>query len=246
MKRMIVVIAGLLTMAAPFAFGQDKPEHWGVVSRNTIGSGIAQLRNGPAVIVQPGGQESDPPFGKGSLGIEVTGCPQQATAASQEKVDFGNEVDFYGNPLSGLTAVGYYVFQTGENASHRCSGDVGNSNPNNLPNIHIEVTGAAGTTYTTLVWVPDGTGLTVNQWSPYIDATTNGQWYFTGTAGTNSGCNSGTMCSFAHAVSFGGNILSIAVGKGRDYTWVGAVDGLRINKKSYDFEADGVHERDAK
>jgi hypothetical protein len=35
-------------------------------------------------------------------------------------------------------------------------------------------------------------------------------------------------------------IYTVAVGKGRDKAWVGAVDGLRINDKTYDFEANGV------
>ncbi|WP_282190293.1 hypothetical protein HEP84_55815 [Streptomyces sp. RLB1-33] len=38
-------------------------------------------------------------------------------------------------------------------------------------------------------------------------------------------------------------IHSAAVGKGRDHLWTGAVDGLRINKYVYDFEADGVKAR---
>lgn len=36
---------------------------------------------------------------------------------------------------------------------------------------------------------------------------------------------------------------SVAVGKGRDNAWVGAIDGLRINNTIYDFEADGVKSR---
>ncbi|MFJ1606256.1 hypothetical protein ACIOHS_23185 [Streptomyces sp. NPDC088253] len=38
-------------------------------------------------------------------------------------------------------------------------------------------------------------------------------------------------------------IYTAAVGKGRDHLWAGAVDGLRINKYVYDFEADGVRVR---
>lgn len=41
-------------------------------------------------------------------------------------------------------------------------------------------------------------------------------------------------------------IYSVAVGKGRDNEWHGAIDGLRINDKLYDFEADGVKRKDAK
>ena len=38
----------------------------------------------------------------------------------------------------------------------------------------------------------------------------------------------------------GATVLTAAVGKGRDYMWIGAVDGLRINQNVYDFEPDGV------
>ncbi len=41
-------------------------------------------------------------------------------------------------------------------------------------------------------------------------------------------------------------MYTAAVAKGRDNAWVGAVDGFRINKKLYDFEADGVKDKDAK
>jgi hypothetical protein len=33
------------------------------------------------------------------------------------------------------------------------------------------------------------------------------------------------------------------VGKGRDFSWQGAVDGLTINDTVYDFEESGVFER---
>ena len=35
-------------------------------------------------------------------------------------------------------------------------------------------------------------------------------------------------------------ILSVAVSKGRDYFWSGAVDGLRVNDTVFDFEERGV------
>jgi hypothetical protein len=43
----------------------------------------------------------------------------------------------------------------------------------------------------------------------------------------------------------GAKILTVAVGKGRDYAWVGAVDGLTINGTVYDFEPFGVQEHAA-
>ena len=40
-------------------------------------------------------------------------------------------------------------------------------------------------------------------------------------------------------------ILTVAIAKGRDYEWSGAVDGLRINSTVFDFEETGVFARDA-
>ena len=48
----------------------------------------------------------------------------------QEKAAFGNEVDFFGDEVSGLTRAGFRVFQTGENA------DI---SPGNMPNITLEI-----------------------------------------------------------------------------------------------------------
>ncbi|MFE1286345.1 hypothetical protein [Streptomyces sp. NPDC058751] len=47
-------------------------EHWGVIARNTIGSPVAALRDGPYGSYQvQGNNASSPPYGKGSLGIQV-------------------------------------------------------------------------------------------------------------------------------------------------------------------------------
>lgn len=198
----------------PFRDGKDV--HWGVVSRNTIGSPVAALRDGPFV-PGPGGE---PPFGDGSLGVEVAAVP-----GSIEKVDFGNEVDFFGDSLAPLSKVGFFVFQTGESGAA------------NMPNIRIEIA-PTGTGYTTMVWNP-GPSLVANRWSDFIDATSNGSWYFTNGLG---GCSLATPCSFAVAKSKvpAATIYTINVGKGRDSAWVGAIDGLRLNNTIYDFEADGV------
>jgi hypothetical protein len=42
-------------------------------------------------------------------------------------------------------------------------------------------------------------------------------------------------------------VLSVAIAKGRDNEFQGAVDGLRLNTKVYDFEAqsEGVKEKNA-
>jgi hypothetical protein len=245
------IIAGGVSAAAPGPGAPSsaaKSEHWGVITRNTIGSPVADLRDGPYVAGT--GDAVKPPFGKGSLGIEVADSSlAPVDGQTAEKVDFGNEVDFFGDPVLAINQTGFHVFQTGENAGPPGGG------PRNMPNIRFEInpnkTGCA-TTFTTMVWVPDPAPV-VNRWSGYLDATTTGQWYFTGTAGVCTGCNQVTMCTFTVAKAQLNDgppdptIYTVAVGKGRDNRWVGAIDGFRINSKIYDFEDEphGVHERGA-
>jgi hypothetical protein len=190
------------------------PSNWGIIDRNTIGSPDMALRQGPAT----------PPLGLGSLNILV--------GSGSEKAAYGNEVDFTGDSLSGLTSVGFSVYQTGEDQTT-------NGGPTNLPNIAIEVNPHTARSFSTLVFVPNGTA-TANSWNAFTQD--DGQWYFTGGFGTDSGCNQTTMCSFAAAKAAApdATILSVAVDKGRDDAWQGAVDALRINSKVYDFEPNGV------
>jgi hypothetical protein len=222
-------------------------EHWGVITRNTIGSPVAELRTGPYGSFGVTGPAGRPPFGKGSLGIYVA---DRATslASPAEKVDYGNEVDFYGDRVLALNQVGYHVFQTAEN--------VGYGGGRNLPSIRFEIDANLNTlpadNFTTMVWVPDAvpTG-SLNRWSGYIDATTNGNWYFTGAEEAATGCTQAFNCNFAQAkaaLNDGGNepiFYTVAVGKGRDNIWVGAVDGFRLNSDIFDFEATGVRVRSA-
>lgn len=224
--------------------GGGQRDHWGVITRNTIGSPVAELRNGPFGSFGVTGPAARPPYGEGSLGIEVSVVPTTPTAFA-EKIDFGNEVDFFGKPVSGLTRVGFHVFQTGENISYGGAA--------NLPNIRFEIDpnlASNGTTYSTLVWVPAALPpASTNQWSPFIDATQNGTWFLTGAAGTATNCHLGNQCTFTAvkaALEDGGDpatIYTAAVGKGRDSMWIGAVDGLRINETLYDFEPSGVKAR---
>jgi hypothetical protein len=227
--------------ASALADGNHKGEdHWGVITRNTIGSPVAALRNGPFGSFGVRGPAARPPYGQGSLGIEVSDRSTSLTPPS-EKVDFGNEVDFYGHPVLGLNRVGFHVFQTGENIAY--------GGAKNMPNIKFEIdpnlTLAPTNHYSTMNWVPDASPVT-NKWSPYLDATTTGRWFLTGNAGTVTGCDQTDMCTFQDlkaALNDGGvapTIHTAAVGKGRDYMWIGAVDGLRINQNVYDFEANGV------
>ncbi|MEU9976790.1 hypothetical protein [Streptomyces sp. NPDC051014] len=218
-------------------------DHWGVITRNTIGSPVAALRSGPFGPIGVPGPQAGPPYGEGSLGLEVADRSTSLSPAA-EKASFGNEVDFYGNRVLGLDRVGFHVFQTAENVSYGGAA--------NMPNLTFEINpnlaAAPGTTYASMVWTP-GPSPVVGRWSSYLDATTTGSWHLTGSAGTATGCTLSTPCSFAGlkaALNDGGaepTAYSVAVVKGRDYMWIGAVDGLRINRTVYDFEADGVRAR---
>lgn len=233
-----------LTLPAQGILNHSVGAHWGVIDRNTIGSAVADLRAGPYGSFAFTGRSAQPPSGVGSLGIQVSDNATSGSPAA-EKVAFGNEVDFLGNPVSGLSDVGFRVFQTSENAA---------INPRNMPNITLEinprVVGAGS--YTSMVWVPNAAPVT-DRWTGYLNATTTGDWYFTGSAGTVTGCNQTTMCSFTAAKQALVNnnngtpasIYTVAVAKGRDNTWDGAVDDLRINSKIYNFEPYGVQEINA-
>jgi hypothetical protein len=214
-------------------------QHWGVIDRNTVGSGVAELRTGPFGSYAVTGPASRPPAGIGSLGIQVSDNAVSGSPSS-EKVSFGNEVDFYGDPVSGLSQAGFRVFQTAENAA---------SGLRNLPNISLEINPhVASKTYTGMVWVPDPAPL--NKWSGFLNAATTGDWYFTNSdVATATGCDQTLTCSLAQAKqalvtqndgSGAATIDTVAVSKGRDDSWAGAVDALRINNKVYNFEPYGV------
>ena len=197
--------------------------NWGVINRNTIHSPAVELRSGPFT----------PPLGKGSLNLAV--------ADGTEKAAWGNEVDYANKPLA-LSAVGFHVYNTGENTAVA----------GNMPSIAFEIdpnVDAYATNYSTLVYTPAASP--ANAWSGYIDATQGGFWGLTGGAfnspATQENCGlNGPRCSFAQVMDLlddGGDaakILTVAVTKGRDYEWHGAVDGLRINDKVFDFEETGV------
>ncbi len=211
--------------------------HWGQIDRNTLGS--------PTVALRPGPYEGAavPPFGVGSLGLTVNGTPRAATTNDAEQATFGNEVDFNGNLVSNLTALGFQVFTTGENN--------GIANPN-MPAIKIEIDPnltATPSNFSTLTFTPQNSP--ANQWSGYIDATTapaspSGYGFtLSGAAGTATGCNLASPCTFtqvkaALANGTGATIFTIGVGKGRDFSWSGAIDGLRVNGTTFNFEPFGV------
>ena len=204
----LAVVAALGLPAAAHAAVVPANGNWGLVNRNIIGAATAQVRTGPFT----------PPYGPGSINFLVP--------SGNDKMAYGNEVDFVGVPLSSVTTLGFSVFTTGENAA---------INPANLPNLGIEIdpTGpAGGINYTTLVNV--STAVPVNTWSP-VNASA-GQWYLTSGAGTASGCNQVTYCTLAQVKAFYPNatLLAVQITKGRDYAWNGAVDGVVVNDTVYD------------
>ncbi len=194
---------------------------WSVVDRNVIGNGDAYLRSGPSAA---GGVA--PPSGIGSLGLR--------TGAPTDKAAFGDQVDFAGQPLSGIDTVSYYVFTTGENNTAAAD---------NLPSVAFEVNpNTNGRTFSTLVYVP--TQAAGNAWTK-LDASTDQQWFYTGAFGTDSGCNQTTYCTLAQAKAAapGATLYTAQITKGRDYAFSGAVDDLQINHTVYDFEPNGVIRR---
>jgi hypothetical protein len=229
-------VVGVVSAMAGSPSHNARSEHWGMIDRNTIGSPVAALRTGPFGSF---GVTDAPPFGKGSLGIETAAVP-----AHVEKVDFGNEVDFFGDNVLALNRLGFHVFQTGENVSA--------GGPRNMPNIKMEIDpnlNTNPTNFSTMVWLPPASPAT-NRWSGFIDATNPGEWFLTGSAGVTTACNQATTCTFATLKmrlddgppSDVPRIYSVSVGKGRDNQWAGAVDGLRINSRVFDFEPDRVRQ----
>jgi hypothetical protein len=201
------------TAVAALKANQVVVSNWGNILRNTIGSSSAILRNGPGTT----------PAGSGSLELQ--------TANGDSKVDFGNEVDFAGKAVSTLGSPSYYVYAGGDSGT-----------TTNLPNIQIELNpDVAGKAYTSLVFVPTQ-AVNVNTWTKLT--ATDGYWYFTnGAVATATGCGQADNCTLAHAEDGLGHdaaLFTVALGKGRDAEFHGAVDKLTVGSKTYDFEARGV------
>src|SRR4029079_11635666 len=106
--------------------------------------------------------------------------------------------------------------------------------------------------YSSLVFMPNNT--VANTWSGYIDATKadSGLWGLTGSAFAKTKCDiDGTRCTWDELQTYLAEnnngtpaiTYSVSVTKGRDFSWQGAVDGLRINGTVFDFEETGVFAR---
>jgi hypothetical protein len=208
-----------------FEFSTEK---WGTIGRNTIGSATALPRTGPWGSAP---QPSDPPSGVGSLQLTV--------GDGTQKVAYGNQHDFYTTRLDTVSKLTYWVYR-----------DIDDGVPTNLPSVAFEVLNPTSTiTYTSLVYVPSPATAPLAVWTK-LDALAGAQWFFTnGSLATSSGCNQTTYCTFAQATAAVSNpdyrILSLAISKGRDTAFNGAVDALQVNRTLYDFEPQGVVERRA-
>jgi hypothetical protein len=209
---------------------------WSIIDRNTIGNGDAFLRSGPSSTAfgEPADQ-AKPPMGVGSLGIR--------TGSTQDKADFGDAVDFAGNKVADLTTLKYSIYTTGENNS---------INAANLPNLTYEIdpnnpniTGPNGEVhYTSMVYVPaaQAAGWKEHDASAATNDTGAG-WYFTnGPTATATGCTPASLCTLADAQKGipDATIYTLAISKGRDNAFSGAVDKLVVNNATYDFEPNGV------
>lgn len=230
-----VMAAGLAAVVQTPAEARPS-DRWGVIGRNSSGSPVAELRSGPYgrpfdeyPALQP------PPFGQGSLGL---------TVAAGEKVAFGNETDFAGTPLQRIRSVKYWIY-TGV--------DAGTSTI--LPSFSMELNpGIEGLPYTTLVYLPNSSltpssppSLRRNVWQLF-DATAPGnRWGVSrDTPGGAIGCTFDSPCTLDVIKSRIPNAmvsLSVAIQKGTDDAFRGAVDGLQINNVLFDFERSGVRKR---
>ncbi|WP_046468173.1 hypothetical protein [Allosalinactinospora lopnorensis] len=238
-----VALAGatVITVGAPAPVSAQEEastlssDKWGVIGRNTLGSPNATLRDGPygRTSVEDIAARQSPPYGRGSLGIIV--------GSGTEKINFGNETDFAGLRLSNINILRYWIF-TGMDSMSGVSlpGATLEVNPGLDPNV----------TYSTLVYLPDRSNSpsapdtrAPNVWQHYDAGADGSAWYATGATGSAIGCTLSSPCSFADLktrLPDAEITYSLGITKGRDNPFVGAVDGLRVNNRAYDFERVGV------
>lgn len=195
-------------------------KHWGSVLRNVIGSGSAELK----------ATSTTAPTGDGALEIH--------TATAADKAAFGNEVDFAGDDVSAITALEMSVYTTGENSALA---------PNNMPSITFEIDpnlASSTRSYSSMVFAPNNSAS--NTWTK-LDATDDALGKVWGLTGADMPCNiNGARCTWSElqaALADGGDpakVLTLQVTKGRDFAFHGAVDDLKYNANTFDFEPTGV------
>jgi hypothetical protein len=218
---------------------------WGVVGRNTIGSPAVYFRVGPWGRTSGYAATVPPPLGDGSLGVHVEGV--NGTGSSAEKLSFGDETTFADLPIRSISTLSYWVY-AGEDVFTNHS----------LPTLSIEANpNANGATYTTLVYLPDGSAApsapsprAVSTWQKYDTFAAGNKWHSTADLDPNTTlCQVSNPCEFADLVAqLGPNAcvsFSLAITKGRDNEFTGAVDAVTVNGTTYDFEPEGVFARGA-
>lgn len=244
MKKLFVapamsVLTLMATNALPAAAvesGTYYQEEWGVIGRNTLGASTAVLRLGPWGRDPAGNPAATvpPPYGTGSLGIVVS--------SGDDKIAFGTEEEYAGVPLNSISTLKYWIFEGVDpplvNAPPSIALEV---DPNLDPAIN----------YTSLVYVPSQStppsappARLANTWQQYDAGAEGGKWYATnGATATATGCTQASPCTFSAlkaALPDAVITFSLAISKGRDNPFVGAVDGLQVNNALYDFEPLGV------
>jgi hypothetical protein len=218
---------------------------WGVVGRNTIGSPAAYFRVGPWGRTSGYAATVPPPLGEGSLGVHVEGV--NGTGSTAEKLSFGDETTFAGLPIRSISTLSYWVY-AGEDVFTNHS----------LPTLSIEANpDANGATYTTLVYLPDASAApsapsprAVSAWQKYDTFAAGNKWHSTADLDPNTTlCQVSNPCTFADLVAQMGQdacvSFSLAITKGRDNEFTGAVDAVTVNGTTYDFEPEGVFARGA-
>ncbi|MDX6744097.1 hypothetical protein [Actinocorallia sp. A-T 12471] len=241
-------VAAVGATAAPASAAESGwvySDKWGVIGRNTLGSPVADLRFGPwGRTSATSAATQAPPYGRGSLGLEVAAGPDPTVVTNAEKVAYGNETDFAGLRLRDIRTVRYSIFAGMDSIDGVA-----------LPGIAFEVDPNLNDTvnYSTLGYLPhlstapsSPSPRLPNRWQEYDAAADGSQWFATGQTGADSGCILADPCTFAELKLALPNAVvtySVQFQKGRDNAFVGAVDGLRLNNTVYDFEYNGVRKR---
>ena len=204
---------------------------FGVIYRNTIGSPVADLRSGPG----------DPALGSGSLSLMVAADTDSPTSLGDtEKVSYGVSIR---DPLREITEVGFRVFTTGENMKLSTAGHREHARDHHRDGSE-RCRASLPITRRSCGPPPEGQA---NAWSPYLDGTKQGLWGFTGSAFNGNKCSiNGPRCTLAEAMAVlnddatPAELITFAITKGRDHAFQGAVDDLRLNGRTADFEEGGV------
>ncbi|TMR10387.1 hypothetical protein ETD86_39830 [Nonomuraea turkmeniaca] len=212
-----------------------------MIGRNTLGGPSAVLRLGPwgRNPVSNPRATVPPPYGVGSVGLIV--------GSGDDKIVWGNESDFAGTRLSGINTLAYSVFE-GETPP------LTNTPPNLIlevdPNLDPDIN------FTSLVFLPlDSTSPAAparrlpSNWERYTPSAPGSAWWATNSeTASATGCTLSSPCSFSElkdALPDAVITFSLGINKGRDTPFVGAVDGVRVNNRIFDFEPQGVRELSA-